>query len=420
MTTSPPRSIRRSSDVADSPHGLSSARISLGKVFTAESANYVMLLGVTLFMVVFGLVMVLSSSSVDSYLSSDSFFARFWRQGAYALVGVPLMLLVSRFPAAFWKRCAVPMLIIFSLVQVLVLVTPLGVKVGDNRNWLQIGGISGQPSEAIKIALVVWMGVLIAKKRDHLTDWRHVFIPVVVFAGVAILPVAIGGDLGTTVIMAFIVLGALFFAGVPIRFLAAASALGAVFAVLKALSSQSRVSRIQAFFEGHASTASDGWQMQHGFFALASGGVFGVGLGNSKAKWSWLPAADNDFIFAIIGEELGLIGAILVLALFVLLTFTFLRIIHASTDPFERGTTSAVMVWMIGQALVNVGVVLGLIPVLGVPLPLISSGGTALVSSLIAIGIVLSFARNSNRPGRQDRPSSRVKGRNRREVPQAS
>ncbi|MEO6826246.1 MAG: putative lipid II flippase FtsW [Microbacteriaceae bacterium] len=391
----PPRSADRLSAPAEpvTGQGPSFARISLGRIFQAESANYIMLLGVTLFMVVFGLVMVLSSSSVDSYLDSDDFFSRFWRQGAYALVGVPLMLLVSRLPAGFWKRFAIPMLILTSLVQVLVLVTNLGVTIGDNRNWIKIGSVTGQPSEAIKIALVVWMGVLIAKKRDHLDDWRHVFLPVVVFAGIAILPVAIGGDLGTTVIMAMIVLGALFFAGVPIRFLIVATMLGAGLAIVKAMSSQSRMSRVQAFFEGHTSTASDGWQMQHGFFALASGGVFGVGLGNSKAKWSWLPAADNDFIFAIIGEELGLIGAIMVLGLFVLLALTFLRIIHASNDPFQRGTTSAVMVWMIGQALVNIGVVLGLIPVLGVPLPLISSGGTALVSSLIAIGIVLSFAR---------------------------
>ncbi|WP_269085054.1 FtsW/RodA/SpoVE family cell cycle protein [Rathayibacter tanaceti] len=126
---------------------------------------------------------------------------------------------------------------------------------------------------------------------------------------------------------------------------------------------------------------------------MASGGIFGVGLGNSKAKWSWLPAADNDYIFAIIGEELGLIGAVVVLALFVVLAVAFFRVIHASTDPFVRISTGAVMVWLIGQAFVNIGVVLGVLPVLGVPLPLISSGGTALLSSLLAIGVVLSFAR---------------------------
>lgn len=135
------------------------------------------------------------------------------------------------------------------------------------------------------------------------------------------------------------------------------------------------------------------WQPLHGTWALANGGIFGVGLGNSKAKWSWLPAADNDYIFAIIGEELGLIGAIVVLGMFILLAFAFIRIIRSSTNVQVRITTSTVMVWIIGQGLVNIGVVLGVFPVLGVPLPLISAGGTALLTTLVAIGVVLSFAR---------------------------
>jgi UDP-N-acetylglucosamine--N-acetylmuramyl-(pentapeptide) pyrophosphoryl-undecaprenol N-acetylglucosamine transferase/cell division protein FtsW len=171
-----------------------------------------------------------------------------------------------------------------------------------------------------------------------------------------------------------------------------------IVAIIVALSSASRVGRIAAFFGGSSAANPDvGWQITNGFYALASGGVFGVGLGNSHSKWSWLPAADTDFIFAIIGEELGLIGAVVVLLLFVLLAVVFLRIIHASTDPFARVTTAAIMVWLIGQAFVNIAVVLGVIPVLGVPLPLISAGGTAMISSMIAIGIVLSFARQSHR-----------------------
>jgi UDP-N-acetylglucosamine--N-acetylmuramyl-(pentapeptide) pyrophosphoryl-undecaprenol N-acetylglucosamine transferase/cell division protein FtsW len=171
-----------------------------------------------------------------------------------------------------------------------------------------------------------------------------------------------------------------------------------VLAIAVALSSASRVGRIAAYFGGTSVANPDvDWQIKNGFYALASGGVFGVGLGNSHSKWSWLPAADTDFIFAIIGEELGLIGAVVVLLLFVLLTIAFLRIIHASTDPFARVTTAAIMVWLIGQAFVNIAVVLGVIPVLGVPLPLISAGGTAMISSMIATGIVLSFARQSQR-----------------------
>ena len=375
-----------------------SARISVGKVLQAESANYFMLLGITLFMVVFGLVMVLSSSSVESHTSSDNFFTRFLSQGIYAVIGVPLMLLVSRLPSKFWKKSCWVFLAAACFLQVLVLVTPLGVEIGGNRNWIKVGSFTGQPSEAIKVALVVWLGVVLARKQDLLANWRHLAIPLIPIGGGAVLLVIIGGDLGTTVIMAGFVLGALFFSGAKLRHLVVGSTVIAIVAVLVAISSPSRMGRILAFFGGQSSVNPDvNWQINNGYYALASGGVFGVGLGNSHSKWSWLPAADTDFIFAIIGEELGLIGAIVVLALFVLLAITFLRIIHQSSDPFARITTAAIMVWLISQAFVNIGVVLGVIPVLGVPLPLISAGGTAMISSLVAIGIVLSFARETAR-----------------------
>jgi cell division protein FtsW len=167
-----------------------------------------------------------------------------------------------------------------------------------------------------------------------------------------------------------------------------------------AFGSSSRTQRINAWLYG--CSAEDYyafcWQPTHGTWALAAGGIFGVGLGNSKAKWSWLPEADNDYIFAIIGEELGFIGALVVLILLIVLAIAFVRIIRANTDPFARIVTAGVMVWIIGQALVNIAVVLGLLPVLGVPLPLISAGGSALISSLLAIGVVLSFARTKPEP----------------------
>jgi cell division protein FtsW len=168
-----------------------------------------------------------------------------------------------------------------------------------------------------------------------------------------------------------------------------------------ALSSSNRLTRIMSFMgkgceEINGAISAACWQPLHGTWALANGGILGVGLGNSKAKWSWLPAADNDYIFAIIGEELGLIGAIVVLFMFILLAFAFLRVMRGTTNLQVRVTTASVMVWVIGQALVNIGVVLGVFPVLGVPLPLISAGGTALLTTLLAIGIVLSFARGSH------------------------
>jgi hypothetical protein len=187
---------------------MSSARISLGRVFRAESSNYFMLLGLTLFMVVFGLIMVLSSSSVVSHATTNNFFSAFWSQGIFALIGLPLMLIASRMPSRFWKKSAWVLLGASCLLQVVVLTTPLGLPaVGGNRNWLHIGGLTGQPSEAIKVALALWLGVVLARKRDLLGKWKHVVIPLIPIGGGAILLVTIGGDLGTTMIMAGFVLG---------------------------------------------------------------------------------------------------------------------------------------------------------------------------------------------------------------------
>jgi cell division protein FtsW len=401
--TRPPRPVGRPAaqpapESAAEPAAGASARIHLGRVFKAESANYFLLLGTTLFLVVFGLVMVLSSSSVDSYLADAGFFGGLLKQGIFALAGVPLMLVVSRAPLKFWSAIAWPTLIVSSLLQCLVVFTPLGVTVAGNTNWLSLGSFQVQPSEGIKMALVIWLGVILEKKKDKLDDWRHVLIPVFGVGGGAVMLVMIGGDLGTVMIMAGILFGALFFAGVRLRMLAIPLVLGSVAALVIALSSANRMTRILSFIgkgcdEVNGQISAACWQPLHGTWALANGGIFGVGLGNSKAKWSWLPAADNDYIFAIIGEELGLIGAIVVLGMFILLAFAFIRIMGAATTVQVKVTTSAVMVWIIGQALVNIGVVLGVFPVLGVPLPLISAGGTALLATLVAIGIVLSFAR---------------------------
>jgi cell division protein FtsW len=223
--------------------------------------------------------------------------------------------------------------------------------------------------------------------------------------------VLLGQDLGTAIVLIMMVLGALFFAGVRLRHLVVPVIVMSAAGLLLGAATASRQLRIQAWLSGCTSDADYSglcWQTLHGWWALASGGFFGVGLGNSKAKWSWLPEADNDFIFAIIGEELGLIGAVLVLALFIVLAIGFVRVIRANTDPFARVAVSIVLVWITGQAMMNIAVVLGLLPVLGVPLPLISAGGSALVTSLFAIGIVLSFARHPVRRG-EPRADERIR-----------
>lgn len=391
----------------------SAAIVAVKRIFAAETGNYFLVLGTTLFLVIFGLMMVLSSSSVESYTANGDFFNGFVRQVLFAAIGVPVMLIAARLPVNFWKKWAGRFLLASIVLELLVFVPHIGVSVNGNRNWISVLGFSAQPSELIKVALVLWLGKSFAGMQDRLDDWRELIRPLIP-AGVAIALVAIGGDIGTTIILSAIVFATLFFAGVKFRLLAVPLIVVGLAGASLSLGSGSRAARIAALIHG-CKTDSDFhglcWQTVHGWWALASGGVFGVGLGNSKLKWSWLPEADNDFIFAIIGEELGLIGAILVLVLFVVLAITFVRIIRArgSSDAFARIAIGAVLVWIVGQAFINIAVVLGILPVLGVPLPLISAGGSALVTSLIGIGIVLSFARQAPNSARQSPVGGRLR-----------
>lgn len=364
------------------------------RIFTAENGTYFLILGVTLFLVIFGMVMVLSSSTIESYNDDEGFFGRFLRQGLFATAGIPLMLIASRMPPGFWKRWAWPALVMGGALQLLVFVPGIGLGYGGNTNWIRVGGFTAQPSEFVKIALIVWMASVLARKQDLLSDWTHAALPIGPVAFAAIAFVMVGRDLGTASIMVIIVLGCLFFAGVRLRHLAVAALGVAVLALLFSTVGSSRASRIGSWLAGCTdSSVAECWQPLHATWALAGGGLFGKGLGNSVAKWNWLPEASSDYIFAIIGEELGLIGAVVVLLLFVVLAVGFVRVIRTTRDSFARIVTSGVMVWVIGQAFVNIAVVLGVLPVLGVPLPLISAGGSALISTLLGIGIVLSFAR---------------------------
>jgi cell division protein FtsW len=370
--------------------------VAVRRLFDAETPEYFLLLGTTLFLLVFGLIMVLSSSSIESRAEGGDFFEKAGRQGLYALVGLPVMLLAARTPAAFWRRWAGTAVVIGVALQLLVFVPGLTYERGGNRNWINLGSFTAQPSELIKLALVPWLAWVLARKGDALHEWREVAMPILPITVVTVGLVLAGNDLGTTTIILAIVFGALFYAGVRLRLLAAAGAAVAVVALIAVQLSDSRSNRIAAWL-GQCSDPDlytrDCWQSIHGWEALAHGGVFGVGLGNSSGKWSWIPEAANDFIFAIIGEEFGLLGCVLVLALFVMLAICFVRIIRMNRDPFAKLVVSAAMVWIIGQAFVNIAVVLGLLPVLGVPLPLVSAGGSALITTMAAIGIVLSFAR---------------------------
>ncbi|WP_083587020.1 putative lipid II flippase FtsW [Agrococcus sp. Marseille-P2731] len=381
------------------------ALVRVRSIFGAPTLNAALLMGTTLFLVIFGLVMVLSSSSVESYVANGSFFTDFVKQSAFASIGVVAMLVAARMPASVWQRLAWVGIMLGIALQVLVF-TPLGFGAGGNRNWIGFGGFSLQPSEFVKVALCVWLAMIMTRKQKRLGSFWQVWIPAGPVAGLSIGLVLLGSDLGTVVIMVALSFGALWFAGVKWWHLLLPVVVLSVLAVPIVLASVSRVRRITSFLQGCTNDVyySDCWQQLHGTWALSAGGLFGVGLGNSRAKWSWLPEADNDYIFAIIGEELGLLGAIVVLALFALLAWTMLRIVRQASMQMTRVVVGAAMVWLVGQALVNIAVVLGLLPVLGVPLPFISSGGSQLIAALLVVGIVLSLERVDNPRARGEEP----------------
>jgi len=358
--------------------------------------TYYLLVGSTSVLVVLGLVMVLSSSSVDSIVKGGSPYAAFAKQTKYALFGLPLMLLATRMTTAWQTRLAWFVLVAALGFQALVFVPGIGCGSGGNQNWVCTPGFSAQPSEAVKLALALWLGVVLVRKQALLGQVRHVLVPGLLGAAAAVGAVLAGKDLGTALVIALLVAGALFVAGVPVWMFATGGVLAAigVAGLIVSQPSSNRAQRIGSWLGECTDSAGLCFQTDHGTWALASGGLFGLGLGESRQKWSYLPAAHNDFIFAIIGEELGLLGTLMVLGLFVLLAVAMLRIVRHHPEPSARITTGAIFAWVIGQALVNIGVVLRLVPVVGVPLPLVSAGGSALTMTMAALGVVISYARS--------------------------
>lgn len=391
--TTHPRTRPTRTDAGDAPRGLA-ARVSLGKVFAPVPSEFLLIASTALLLTGFGLVMVLSATSATATAAGQPPYDAAVKQGIFALIGLPLMFIASRLPVVFFKRAAWPALIAATVFQLLVF-TPLGVTANGNRNWIVIAGLQAQPSEFLKLGLALWIGYVLYRKRTLLGLWRHVFIPLVPVSVLVIATVMAGHDLGTAMILVLIVLGALFFSGVKLRIFIL-PLIGAVAAVTAlAVTSPDRMRRFMSFLNPDclADYFNDCYQPLHGIWGLAGGGVFGLGLGNSREKYDWLPAAANDYIFAIVGEELGLIGCAVVLGLFALFAIGAFHIIRKTDDPFVRIVSGGITVWIVGQALINMGVVLRVFPVLGVPLPFISQGGTSLVSVLVASGVLLAFAR---------------------------
>ena len=355
--------------------------------------TYYVLLSVTAVLVIIGLIMVLSASAIVSYKNSDSSYTIFLRQMQFAIVGAIALLLVSRLSVSRWKSLGVPALLGAMGLQLLVF-TPLGKSVNGNTNWISLGPLTIQPSEFAKLGLVLFGAAVLTRKRKLIGQFKHALVPFVLpFAALAIGLVLLGGDLGTVLVMCAIVAAVLFTAGVSWRLFAAGGLGFGLLAAVMVLTSANRLGRLDVWLGKDTDPFGAARQPIHGRYALADGGWWGVGLGASREKWQWLSEPHNDFIYAIIGEELGLPGTLVVLALFAVLALVCYRLVLRTDDLFIRLATGGVMTWIIVQAMINIGAVIGLLPVIGVPLPLVSSGGSSLVTTMLALGMLLSFAR---------------------------
>ncbi|MBY0687804.1 putative lipid II flippase FtsW [Microbacterium marinilacus] len=374
--------------------GALTARVSLGRVFAPVPLEFLLIASTALLLTGFGIVMVTSATTATSIAGGKSPYNDGLQQGLFALVGVAAMFVVSRLPVRFFRRTGWIALIGAICLQLLVFVPGLGYESGGNRNWIRIAGFSAQPSEFLKLALALWIGMILYRKRALLGRARHVVVPLVPVAALAMGTVLAGHDLGTVMILVLVMLGALFFSPVNLRIFVLPLILGVIGVVGYAVTSENRMKRILSLFDENCDYLNECYQATHGIWGLAGGGIFGVGLGNSVEKYSWLPAAADDYIFAIVGEELGLLGCVVVLALFATFAVGAFRVIRNSDDPFVKVAAGGITVWILGQALVNIGVVLRVFPVLGVPLPFMSAGGSSLVAVLLACGVLLAFARS--------------------------
>jgi cell division protein FtsW len=376
---------------AGGSHGvLASVKQALDRPLT----SYHLVLGASGLLLSLGLLMVLSASSVYSLQQYDSSYAIFERQAIWVAVGLPVAWLASRLPLKVLRALSWPALLGSAALVALTYVPSVGVQVNGNRNWISVGGpFQLQPSEFVKLALVLWCADVYARKGRLLGQWRHLLIPMMPVCVVVVALVVGQGDLGTALVLFCIVLGLLWVIGAPAKLFIGSALAVSVLAFGLASTSPERVSRLTSFLNPINHYSGDGWQASHGFFALATGGLWGRGIGASSQKWGGLPEAHTDYIFAIIGEEFGLFGTLVVLGLFVVLAYAGIRIASRTRDRFVRYASCGIVIWLLGQAVINIGMVLGLLPVIGIPLPLISYGGSALLPTLVSLGLLESFAR---------------------------
>ncbi|WP_455117381.1 FtsW/RodA/SpoVE family cell cycle protein [Rothia mucilaginosa] len=377
----------------------------------------VMLLVTTLGLAIFGCIMVLSASSVTMISQGQSPFSQVSSQVMFLVLGVIAMAGITRIPVGVYhKKFVVNAMLIAALVMQLAVVV-VGVEVNGNRNWLKFpGGVQIQPSEFSKLAIIMWLAWVYSRHGDiSRSIWRTLF-PSIYGVGALVLLIMLGGDMGTAMVYGFIFVGMMWLAGASRSSLLKIGGAFAVLALVGVLSSANRVARIFGVWGSCTNANCD--QANSGEVALTTGGFLGVGLGQSRQKYNYLAEAHNDYIFAIIGEELGLLGTLAVLLLYAGLVYCAVRIMLRTTDPLVRLATGGIMIWLSSQAIINMGMVSRILPVIGVPLPFVSYGGSSLLSSLFAAGLLLAFARQT--PLRGATAPSNIETQSVREVRRAN
>lgn len=376
----------------------------------------VMLLVTTLGLAIFGCIMVLSASSVTMISQGQSPFSQVSSQVMFLVLGVIAMAGITRIPVGVYhKKFVVNAMLIAALVMQLAVVV-VGVEVNGNRNWLKLGPVQIQPSEFSKLAIIMWLAWVYSRHGDiSRSIWRTLF-PSIYGVGALVLLIMLGGDMGTAMVYGFIFVGMMWLAGASRSSLLKIGGAFAALALVGVLSSANRVARIFGIWGSCTNANCD--QANSGEVALTTGGFLGVGLGQSRQKYNYLAEAHNDYIFAIIGEELGLLGTLAVLLLYVGLVYCAVRIMLRTTDPLVRLATGGIMIWLTSQAIINMGMVSRILPVIGVPLPFVSYGGSSLLSSLFAAGLLLAFARQT--PLRGATKPSNIETQSAREVRRAN
>jgi cell division protein FtsW len=350
---------------------------------------------VTVLLMLLGLLMSFSASIVDAAQDGDA-FGTFRRQTTWALLSIPVFFGATRIPRRHLRTLSWPMMLAAVVLLVLVVIPGVGVTRFGATRWLGAGGFVFQPSEVAKLALLLWLADVLERKRPsdggiHTTE--HLLIPAVPVLIVVGGLVMLQPDLGTAVLLAMIVGAMLFVEGLRLRFLLSALGLGVVTVAALVVIAPYRVARIRGWLYAEEYAQAEGFQLMQSWVALGSGGIFGVGLGSSRGKWNFIPNPETDFVFAIIGEELGLVGASGLLILFLTLLLLGLHVAFNAAPGFDRTLAFTITVWVVGQAFVNVGTVIGLLPITGVTLPLVSAGGSSLLITMTALGLLINVAR---------------------------